>query len=57
MVKLRVLNIEGSLYRENCGWCVKRENGYAKFCPCLVSISGKDTVYCDKVREIKNGFS
>ena len=56
MKRFKVLNINGSLFKENCGWCVRRKGSTTIFCPCLVKILSRDIITCDKL-ENKDGGS
>jgi len=53
MKQLKVLNIDGSLFRENCGWCIKKKGGTTTFCHCLVEVLSRDMITCDKVENKK----
>ena len=47
---VNTVNTNGSLYRENCGWCIRKEGSTTVFCPCLVKILSRDIIICDKIR-------
>jgi len=53
MKQLKVINIDGSLFRENCGWCIKKKGGTTTFCHCLVEVLSRDMITCDKVENKK----
>ncbi len=53
MKQFFVININGSLFKENCGWCIKKKGDTTTFCPCLVEVLSRDTIICDKVKNKK----